>query len=178
MPWTSTSPISSDEPLRSVSSGLCRRRQRGRRGERESDGPLRLGQGLLFAEPARERSAPIVCEFARRWLSAVVWARIRFGTCSPILNGIGFDKFQALHPLLVGHQATWRGFYSRNGQTSSSLTGRTSGLPIELRARFRLRTSASAWVGRTTPCSIPRRRLTATRERLASSAWEIPAMIL
>ena len=33
---------------------------------------------------------------------------------------------------LWGHQATWRGFYSRNGQTSSSLTGRTSGLPIEL----------------------------------------------
>ncbi len=37
-------------------------------------------------------------------------------------------------PLLyVGHQATWRGFYtpndSRNGQTCSGLTGRTSGLP-------------------------------------------------
>src|SRR3989442_1212816 len=30
------------------------------------------------------------------------------------------------------HQATWRGFYSGNGQTSSSLTGPTSGLPIEL----------------------------------------------
>src|SRR6202044_1048629 len=30
------------------------------------------------------------------------------------------------------HQATWRGFYSGNGQTSSSLTGRTSGLPIQL----------------------------------------------
>jgi DDE family transposase len=40
----------------------------------------------------------------------------------------------------VGHQATWRGFYtlkdSRNGQTYSSLTGRTSGLPIELGRRF------------------------------------------
>jgi hypothetical protein len=32
----------------------------------------------------------------------------------------------------VVHQATWRGVYSRNGQTSSSLAGRTSGLPIEL----------------------------------------------
>src|SRR5207249_4899140 len=34
------------------------------------------------------------------------------------------------------HQATWRGFYtrkdSRNGQTFSSLTGRTSGLPISV----------------------------------------------
>jgi len=37
-----------------------------------------------------------------------------------------------LNPLLVVHQATWRGFYSRNGQTCSSLTGRTSGLPVEL----------------------------------------------
>jgi hypothetical protein len=52
-------------------------------------------------------------------------------TCSPILNGIGSDKALTLHPLLVVHQATWSGVYSRNGQTSSSLTGRTSGLPIE-----------------------------------------------
>src|SRR5712691_9291378 len=56
-------------------------------------------------------------------------------TCSPIWNGLGSDKRLTLHPLLVGfHQATWRGFYtrkdSRNGQTFSSLTGRTSGLPV------------------------------------------------
>jgi hypothetical protein len=51
--------------------------------------------------------------------------------CSPILNGIDFDKFQTYILSLWGHQATWRGFYSRNGQTSSSLTGRTGGLPIE-----------------------------------------------
>src|SRR5438270_6319496 len=76
--------------------------------------------------------APIACGSGRKWPSAVVWARIRRDTCSPILNGIGFDKVQALHPLLVVHQATWRGFYSWNGQTSSSLTGRTSGLPVEL----------------------------------------------
>jgi hypothetical protein len=34
------------------------------------------------------------------------------------------------------HQATWRGFCSRNGQTCSSLTGRTSGLRIELCKRW------------------------------------------
>jgi len=48
----------------------------------------------------------------------------------PFLNGMGFDKFQAFSPLFVGHQATWRGFHSCNGQTSSCLTGRTSGLSI------------------------------------------------
>src|SRR5712691_8409042 len=58
-------------------------------------------------------------------------------TCSPIWNGLGSDKRLTLHPLLVGfHQATWRGFYtrkdSRNGQTFSSLTGRTSGLPVSV----------------------------------------------
>jgi hypothetical protein len=52
--------------------------------------------------------------------------------CSPISNGIGSDKAQTLHPLLGVHQGTGRGFYSRNGQTFSSRTGRTSGLPIEL----------------------------------------------
>ena len=62
----------------------------------------------------------------------VVWTRIPRGTCSPILNGIDFDEFQTFNPLLVGHQATWRGLYSRNGQTFSSLTGRTSGLPLQL----------------------------------------------
>ena len=40
----------------------------------------------------------------------------------------------------VGHQATWRGFYtlkdSRNGQTCSSLTGRTSGLPNSVTANL------------------------------------------
>src|SRR5712691_3030592 len=61
-------------------------------------------------------------------------------TCSPIWNGLGSDKRLTLHPLLVGfHQATWRGFYtrkdSRNGQTFSSLTGRTSGLPVSVKKR-------------------------------------------
>ena len=75
----------------------------------------------------------------RRSLSVVVWARTLRDTCSPIWNGLGSDKRLTLHPLLVGfHQATWRGFYtrkdSRNGQTFSSLTGRTSGLPISVRS--------------------------------------------
>src|SRR3982751_5350416 len=38
-----------------------------------------------------------------------------------------------MNPPHRGHQATWGGFYSRNGQTCSSLTGRTSGLPHQLR---------------------------------------------
>src|SRR5271165_1967356 len=42
------------------------------------------------------------------------------------------DKALTWDPLLEGHQATWRGFYSCIGQTYSSLTSRTSGLPIEL----------------------------------------------
>jgi hypothetical protein len=44
------------------------------------------------------------------------------------------DKPSFRHYILSlwSHQATWRGCYSWNGQTSSSLTGRTSGLPIEL----------------------------------------------
>src|SRR5438128_2435606 len=58
--------------------------------------------GTPFAEPARGKSDPIAYELGRRWLSAVAWVRILRGTCSPILNGIGFDKFQTLHPLLVG----------------------------------------------------------------------------
>src|SRR4051812_19127473 len=37
-----------------------------------------------------------------------------------------------MNPPHRGHQATWGGFYSRNGQTCSSLTGRTSGLPHQL----------------------------------------------
>src|SRR5213596_3745371 len=58
----------------------------------------------------------------------------------PKRNRLGSDKRLTLHPLLVGfHQATWRGFYtrkdSRNGQTFSSLTGRTSGLPISVITR-------------------------------------------
>src|SRR5262249_37078775 len=64
-------------------------------------------------------------------LSAVVWARIPRGTCSPTWSGLGFDKHLTLILLRVGHQATWGGSYSRNGQTSSSLTGRTSGLLFE-----------------------------------------------
>jgi hypothetical protein len=71
---------------------------------------------------------PEVGFFRRRLGRNPTWYRVS----NPSLNGIGFDRFQALHPLLVGHQATWRGFHSRNGQTFSSLTGRTSGLPIEL----------------------------------------------
>jgi hypothetical protein len=42
-------------------------------------------------------------------------------------------SFRHLCPLLVVHQATWRGSYSWNGQTSSSHTGRTSGLPKSVR---------------------------------------------
>src|SRR5437660_12286631 len=89
------------------------------------------------ASPARGRSRPIGSGWGRRSLSVVVWARTLRDTCSPIWNGIGSDKRLTLHPLLVGfHQATWRGFYtrkdSRNGQTFSSLTGRTSGLPVSV----------------------------------------------
>src|SRR4051795_2994513 len=41
-----------------------------------------------------------------------------------------------MNPPHRGHQATWGGFYSRNGQTCSSLTGRTSGLPHQLERRW------------------------------------------
>src|ERR1700740_3673017 len=48
----------------------------------------------------------------------------------PPSSGIGFGKGQTLHPPFKdSHQATLRRILCLNGQTSSSLTGRTSGLP-------------------------------------------------
>src|SRR5262249_31273745 len=87
--------------------------------------------GTPSAAPARGKPGPVVGGYSQRSLSAVVWARIPRGTCSPTWSGLGFDKHLTLILLRVGHQATWGGSYSRNGQTSSSLTGRTSGLLFE-----------------------------------------------
>jgi hypothetical protein len=54
------------------------------------------------------------------------------GTCSPIWNGIGSGKALTLHPPHRWSSSHLRRIYSRNGQTCSSLTGRTSGLPISV----------------------------------------------
>ena len=56
-----------------------------------ASGALQLS-GTPFAEPARERSCPVVGVLGQRSLCAAVWARTQRGTCSPILNGIGSDK--------------------------------------------------------------------------------------
>src|SRR5262249_57589041 len=63
--------------------------------------------------------------------------------CSPTWSGLGFDKHLTLILLRVGHQATWGGSYSRNGQTYSSLTGRTSGLLFESKETGRRRQGSS-----------------------------------
>ena len=65
------------------------------------------------------------------------WGRTRHGICSSTSSGIGFRKVQTFHPPFKGsHQATLGRMLCLNGQTSSSLTGRTSALPkIELESR-------------------------------------------
>jgi len=88
--------------------------------------------GIPFASPAHGKSIPDGAVSVRRLLSAAAWARTPHDICSPIWNGIGSAKDLTLNPPHRGHQATWGGFYSRNGQTCSRLTGRTSGLPIQL----------------------------------------------
>jgi hypothetical protein len=50
--------------------GFCRRRQKGRRGERESDGPLRLGQGPLSHVAATCGRATSAAEAGRRHIPA------------------------------------------------------------------------------------------------------------
>src|SRR5262249_54491003 len=87
--------------------------------------------GTPSASQARGKLGSVAGGYSQRSLSAVVWARIPRGTCSPTWSGLGFDKHLTLIRLRVGHQATWGGSYSWNGQTSSSLTGRTSGLLFE-----------------------------------------------
>src|SRR5262249_8904459 len=72
------------------------------------------------AWPARGTPGPVGGGCSQKSLSAVVWARIQRGTCSPTWSGLGFDKHLTLILLRVGHQATWGGSYSRNGQTFSS----------------------------------------------------------
>ena len=75
-------------------------------------GPMTAGRSALswngvyreesaWTEPAHGRSHPVADGSGRRWLFAVVWARTRRDTCSPISNGIGSDKFLTSNPLLV-----------------------------------------------------------------------------
>src|SRR5580704_4198891 len=88
--------------------------------------------GTPFAGPEHGKFAPDDGASARRSLFAAAWARTQYGTCSPTLNGIGFDKVQTILSSSfrwLYHQATLRRILCWNGQTSSSLTGRTSGLP-------------------------------------------------
>src|SRR5579859_6060069 len=48
--------------------------------------------GTPFAGPAHGKSVPDDGASARILLCAVAWAQTRYGTCSPIWNGIGFGK--------------------------------------------------------------------------------------
>ena len=89
---------------------------------------LRLS-GILSAVPTHGKLVPIADVLARKAPCVVPWAQTRRDTCSSTWSGIGFRTDPTLDPPLVGHQATWGGSYSRNGQTCSSRTGRTSGLP-------------------------------------------------
>ena len=86
----------------------------------------------------------------------------------------------------VGHQATWRGFYtpkdSRNGQTCSSLTGRTSGLPTFSYCRSRAREQAytrdliSLWPGELSRSPYDLAFLNEFQDRLEAALAEVPPM--
>ena len=104
---------------------------------------LRLS-GILSAVPTHGKLVPIADVLARKAPCVVPWAQTRRDTCSSTWSGIGFRTDPTLDPPLVGHQATWGGSYSRNGQTCSSRTGRTSGLPNSVSGRNRLRSHGRA----------------------------------
>src|SRR5262249_12178456 len=54
--------------------------------------------GTPSAAPARGKPGPVVGGYSQRSLSAVVWARIPRGTCSPTWSGLGFDKHPTFDP--------------------------------------------------------------------------------
>src|SRR5437667_4550455 len=99
---------------------------------------------LTFLLPGQrmENRSQMTARLPEYYFAPSLGQRTRHGTCSPIWNGIGIGKALTFKnppfKFKGSHQTTWGGFY-RNGQTSSSLTGRTSGLPkTELASELRL----------------------------------------
>ena len=80
---------------------------------------------LLFCQRVKDR-AELLAHLSEQHFSTPFGHEHNVILCSSILNEISFDRFQTCILSWWGHQATGRGFYSWNGQTFSSLTGRTS----------------------------------------------------